>query len=274
MKTIQKKAHQALNNLTSLTHQLKKMHQERKIALPENWQRPREAINLNRISNLHQIATIPKNSINLMQFDQLWNCKRNKTKNPHGFVIFLTHSLNSRFLTELDRQTYFANLKGLKRLIRNLKIHPILNLGQQRNQWNQLNNPNQPKRSTETHQKAKQEMEAIVEQKRQALNTRPIDWEKYHRLNYEPLNLLPQMKLNHHNINKILRMTNFKEEHIPAMYYQENAYTYAIINLKRNQTMTYIGQTGMHKTRKTKPIHGKISKEPHYKECRNTSCQQ
>jgi len=174
-----------------------------------------------------------------MIIDEDGNFKRHPEKFPFALTFWFIHNKVSTKPKGIDRATYFAQLKRMKYLNRQLQIHPILNFGRPRGQRDPK--PNQKMNLQETQER----LAELIAQKKQALNSTPKTWNKLHEANIEILKMIPQLRMIHPSINQILDSLESNESLLHHLYITKDAYIYGLLNICHDQTTIYVGQTGM-----------------------------
>jgi len=128
------------------------------------------------------------------------------------------------------KATYFANIKHLKKKYKNVHMFPILQIGKNRHQ--------------RKHNNTTDKIEEILKQKKEVLYRTPIDWNKFHLLTSDILDLLAKQQ--QHTMQYIIYSGNQRFLRIDLVK-PTTKVIYSIINLKHHQNKVYIGQTGMHR---------------------------
>jgi len=206
------------------------------LAHQNGWQSDPEARLIPKHPNIHLIATIPANTVKYITHRHDGNPLRSKKRIPHEINIWLLHTTHTSIKHNLKREHYFSKLKTLKsKTIHNLRIHPIFDFSQSRRPY--------------CTNKDSRELDSILLQRKQILDHKPIDWTRYHTQTANALKLLPNIATRNHNLTRILDTTEIDIHSLDEAYYTKNAWIYNVINIEDFSSMSYIGQTGMHRQR-------------------------
>jgi len=85
----------------------------------------------------------------------------------------------------------------------------------------------------------------LIATRRRILSKSPIDWDSYHQISVQILDILPNTINSHPNIARLIDLSEIKSKCLGNTYLKKGAYIYGIFNFTSHESRTYIGQTGM-----------------------------